>query len=244
ACLGHCPLGAISIEKREAKAYSETRAMEAMVNKGANTVIAHMKHLKDHDENELLTEASRYLKDNAAVIGFDVRKVISEVNKTKAPSVIQVNAGCPGSHAQSFGNKPSGAFFEPVISQKSELSHWPVQMHLINPSSSHYKNADVLLAADCVAYAVPDFHGTYLRGRKLAIACPKLDQGTDIYIEKIRLLIDEANIRSLHVLVMEVPCCGGLSRMVQLARSQASSDVPVEFTVVNTGGEVIKSINI
>lgn len=117
-------------------------------------------------------------------------------------------------------------------------------MHLINPSSSHYRNADVLLAADCVAYTVPDFHGTYLRGKKLAIACPKLDHGTDIYIDKISRLIDEAHIRSLHLMVMEVPCCNGLSRMVSIAQSQSQGEVPVVLTVVSIQGEVLKSVNL
>jgi len=130
------------------------------------------------------------------------------------------------------------------ISFRSELTNWPVQMHLINPSASHYRDADVLLAADCAAFTVPNFHSAFLKGKKLAIACPKLDQGTEIYIEKIRSLIDEANIRSLHVLVMEVPCCGGLSRMVQIARSQARRDIPVEVRVVGIHGELLKSINI
>lgn len=140
-----------------------------------------------------------------------------------------------------IGHCPQGAIS--IEKRVSELSHWPVQMHLINPSASHYRDADVLLAADCVAFTLPDFHSRYLRGKKLAIACPKLDQGTDIYIEKIRSLIDDANIRSLHVLVMEVPCCGGLNRMVQIARAQARRDIPVEITVVGIHGEVMKSNN-
>ncbi len=244
ACIGHCPQDAISIEKREAEAYDETRVMEVMVSKGANTVIAHMKHLKEHNENELLEEAARYLEDNATVVDFDTRKVILEVNNTGIPVRMPISAGCPGSMAQSTEHTPATTVFEPRTSQRSELTHWPVQMHLINPSASHYKNADVLMAADCVAYTVPNFHDAYLRGNKLAIACPKLDHGTDIYIDKIRSLIDDANIRSLHILVMEVPCCSGLSRMVQIARSQALKEIPVKVTVVSIQGEVLKSVNI
>lgn len=141
-----------------------------------------------------------------------------------------------------IGHCPQGAIS--IEKRVSELSHWPVQMHLINPTSSHYRNADVLMSADCVAYTVADFHGKYLRGKKLAIACPKLDHGTDIYIDKIRRLIDEAHIRSLHLVVMEVPCCNGLSRMVQAAQSQSHRKVPVEVTVVNIRGEELRSVNI
>lgn len=150
-----------------------------------------------------------------------------------------VAGGCPGTTTKDF----SGLHAVPVtgtqIPARSELSHWPVQMHLINPAASHYRDADVLLAADCVAYTVPDFHGEYLKGKKLAIACPKLDHGTDIYIDKIRRLIDEAMIRSLHLVVMEVPCCSGLNRIVEIARGQANRTVPVEVSVVSIRGEVI-----
>jgi len=244
ACIGHCPQGAISIEKREAMEYNETITMAAMVKKGADTVIAHLKHLRDHNENELLIEATRYLKDNSEAIEFDINKVISEVTMAGAADHSPIGSGCPGTLSQSFGPGPSATVFKTEPTYKSELSHWPVQMHLINPASSHYRHANVLLAADCVAYTVPDFHSTYLRGKKLAIACPKLDHGTDIYIDKISRLIDEAQIRSIHLVVMEVPCCSGLSRMVQIALSQARRTVPVKETVVSIRGEVLKSVNL
>ena len=242
ACIGHCPQGAISIEKREAEPYNEIKVMNIMVGKGANTVIAHMKHLKEHNEDEFLAEAKRYLENNAASINFDVREVISEVYNTGSSCSAPISGGCPGSLTQSFARADASHVFGTDILQRSELSHWPVQMHLINPSASHYRDADVLLAADCVAYTVPNFHGEYLRGKKLAIACPKLDHGTDIYIEKIHRLIDEAQIRSLHLLIMEVPCCGGLSKMVQIARSQSQRIIPLEITVVSIRGEVLKQM--
>ncbi len=160
-----------------------------------------------------------------------------------------ITGSCPGSMTKDFSGldapRVTGAGIPALagIPSRSELSHWPVQMHLINPASSHYSNADVLLAADCVAYTTANFHGDYLKGKKLAIACPKLDHGTDIYIDKIRRLIDEAMIRSLHLVVMEVPCCSGLGRMVEMARGQANRTVPVEVSVVSIRGEVINSIS-
>jgi NAD-dependent dihydropyrimidine dehydrogenase PreA subunit len=242
ACIGHCPRGAISIERREAEPYKETFVMKKMIEKGANTVIAHMKHLREHNENELLEEARKYLVDNSALVDFDSAKVISEVYDTvPSSSSFPTAGGCPGTMSKDL----SGLHAVPVtgtnIPLRSELSHWPVQMHLINPAASHYRDADLLLAADCVAYTVANFHGNYLKGRKLAIACPKLDHGTDIYIDKIRRLIDEAMIRSLHLVVMEVPCCIGLRRMVDIAREQARRTIHVDLSIVSIRGEVINS---
>ena len=112
-------------------------------------------------------------------------------------------------------------------------------MHLINPAASFFKGADVVLAADCVAYALGNFHQKYLKGKSLAIACPKLDQGPEIYIEKIRRLIDESKINTLHLMIMEVPCCGGLRQMVKLAQDRAARKVPVKQTVVSAEGAIV-----
>jgi hypothetical protein len=97
----------------------------------------------------------------------------------------------------------------------------------------------VLLAADCTAFALGDFHRGQLAGRSLAIACPKLDDGRDVYVEKLTALIDDAQIRSLTVLVMEVPCCSGLLGMARMARERASRDVPIRCRTVSVRGEVI-----
>jgi len=239
ACIGHCPQGAITIEKREALAYDEIKVMEQMVQKGKNTVIAHLKHLKEHNETELLKQAVKYLKANTGLFEFDENEVISQVHNHNKSCNNPTGGGCPGSQSQSFVHLPEIPVLEKPIRQKSRLSHWPVQMHLINPSASHYGNADVVIAADCVAYSVADFHQKYLSGKALAIACPKLDHGTDIYVEKIRRLIDEAEINTLHLIIMEVPCCGGLQQMITIAQSMAGRKVPLKKTVIGIQGEVL-----
>ena len=112
-------------------------------------------------------------------------------------------------------------------------------MHLLSPTAPQYRGADVLLAADCVAFSVGDFHSRFLKGRKLAIACPKLDSGMDIYEQKIRAMIDDAKINTLTVVIMEVPCCGGLLRLAQKAAQTASRKVPIKAVTVSLQGEVI-----
>lgn len=237
ACIGHCPQGAISIEEREAEPYDEVRVMEIMVEKGQNTVIAHMKHLKEHNEVGFLRQAVKFLKENAHTISFDVNQVIKSVHNHGAEG--HHGGGCPGSASRSFNQGPVIASFAPQAELKSELRHWPVQMHLINPAASHYQGADVVLAADCVAYSLADFHQKYLKNKSLAIACPKLDQGSDIYIEKIRRLIDEAQINTLHLMIMQVPCCGGLLQMIRMAQSLSKRKIPVKQTVVGVEGEIL-----
>ena len=146
--------------------------------------------------------------------------------------------GCPGSRAQmhqTIAPAPSAAGQGP----SSQLRHWPVQLHLVPPTAPFFQNQDVLLAADCVAFAVGDFHQRFLAGSSLAIACPKLDSNQEIYLQKLVSMIDEAEIRSLKVMVMEVPCCGGLVRLVEEALRRAKRDLPVECLVVGTQGHIL-----
>jgi hypothetical protein len=123
--------------------------------------------------------------------------------------------------------------------QPSELRQWPVQMHLLNPNAPYLRESDLLLAADCVAFSMGNFHSKHLKGKSLAIACPKLDHGADIYIEKLTTMIDIAKVNTITVMMMEVPCCGGLLQMVRTALMGASRKVPVKKVIVGINGEVL-----
>lgn len=150
----------------------------------------------------------------------------------------QEGGGCPGSMAMVI-EKPSDSVHG-TESAQSELRQWPVQMHLINPNASYFRNSDLLLAADCVAYSIGGFHSKYLKGKSLAIACPKLDHGTDIYVEKLKAMIDVALVNTITVMIMEVPCCGGLLQMVKSAVSGATRKVPVKLMVAGITGEILR----
>lgn len=123
----------------------------------------------------------------------------------------------------------------------SSVQHrqFPVQLHLVNPQAEHFRGADLLLAADCTAFTCSEFHSRFLRGKMLAIACPKLDGNTQMYEEKLVEMIDSAQINTLTVLVMEVPCCRGLIRLAQTAREKAHRNVPVKVVVLSINGKVI-----
>jgi hypothetical protein len=112
-------------------------------------------------------------------------------------------------------------------------------MHLINPAAGYFQNSDLLLAADCVAFSMGNFHNKFLKGRSLGIACPKLDANKEIYIDKLVALIDESKINTITVMKMEVPCCGGILQMAQIASQQATRKVPIKSITVSIAGEVI-----
>jgi NAD-dependent dihydropyrimidine dehydrogenase PreA subunit len=230
ACLGHCPEGAISIEEREAEPYDERKVMEIISKQGENTIIAHLKHLKEHGENVYYAQGIEFLKEKN--ININLNKEVKMENHS--------HCNCPGSEEKSFNTKPESNNDAQMGSQKSELRQWPVQMHLVNPMAPYFKDSDLLLAADCVPFSMGNFHSTHLKGRSLAIACPKLDSNQEIYMDKLVTMIDEAKINTITVMIMEVPCCGGLLRMVQLAQEKASRKVPVKSIVVSLQGEIIQ----
>lgn len=241
ACLGHCPEGAITIEEREADEYDEITVVQQIIPKGKNTLIAHLKHLKEHGETVFLKQAVGYLTAHASEIPFNVHLVIAEVHSAKVEqSGGCASGGCPSSQSVSF--EPQNLRFAPVSASSntpSALRQWPVQMHLINPAASSFQGSDLLLAADCVAFSLGNFHTNHLAGKSLVIACPKLDSGKEIYVEKLRRLIDEAKVNTITLMIMEVPCCGGLSQIVSMAKAQASRKVPVKEIIVSIKGEII-----
>ena len=228
ACIGHCPQGAITISERNVKPYDETKVMATnIVPNGVNVIRAHMEHLRDHDATEYLDEAVEYLKKNGIENPLD-----SDVESKS----MNVHCNCPGSHEQVFDDGGVGDVSGKRVSQ---LRQWPVQLHLVSPMAPYYGGKDVILAADCTAYALGDFHKDYLSGRSLAIACPKLDAGQEIYVSKLVSLIDDAKIKSLTVMIMEVPCCRGLFNVAEAAVSKASRKIDVRLIVVGVRGDVV-----
>ncbi|MBF0559645.1 MAG: 4Fe-4S ferredoxin [Nitrospirae bacterium] len=147
--------------------------------------------------------------------------------------------GCPGSKMAYFEDKEVQDD-APEAKVKSRLRQWPVQLHLVSPMAPYFQGADVLLSADCVAYALGNFHGDYLKGKALAIACPKLDAEQDIYVEKIKGLIEDAKINTLTIMIMQVPCCSGLLRLAETAAQSAGRKVPIKYIVVGVQGEILQ----
>jgi ferredoxin len=166
---------------------------------------------------------------------------------TKGENTMIIPGGvCPGSKSMVIVRPEAGegettaTIPNKTTNLQSELKQWPVQLHLINPQSPCYRNADILIAADCTAFAIGDFHQRFLKGKSLAIACPKLDSNQDVYLDKITAMIDYAGINAITVMIMQVPCCGGLLQLVRQAVSAAQRRVPVKLMVVSIEGNIIK----
>lgn len=150
--------------------------------------------------------------------------------------------GCPSTLIQSFAtpqsckkaNKPSAQ-----TDSTSALSHWPVQIRLVPPTASFLKEADLLVAADCAPVAYPRFHKDFLKEKVVLVGCPKFDDA-EIYTHKFARIFREANIGSITVLVMEVPCCQGLPIIVQKGMDMAGKKITMEMVIISRSGEIIK----
>jgi hypothetical protein len=200
--------------------------MANIVLQGSNVIAAHLEHLKSHNQTEFHKQALDFLKSQNIPI-LDSQKQHSDHH-----------AGCPGAAFRSI--RRNGTVVEPneISPQRSsQLTHWPVQLHLMSPQAPVYKGADVVLSADCVGYAYGDFHKDWLKRKALAIACPKLDDGQNEYVKKITELIDNAQINTLTVITMEVPCCKGLLAIAMQGVSKASRKIPIKSVVIGIDGQ-------
>jgi len=146
---------------------------------------------------------------------------------------------CPGSAARQMDRKPLSPGSEPLVQSAaaSELSTWPVQIKLVNPRAPYFDHADVLVAADCTAFAYAGFHQEFIRGRVTLIGCPKLDDN-DYYIEKLTDIFSNNDIHSIRVVRMEVPCCGGIVSAVKRAILTSAKIVPYDEFVVGMDGSL------
>ena len=144
---------------------------------------------------------------------------------------------CPGSRMINLREQDSQ---ERPGDVQSQLRQWPIQLHLMQPTAPYYQGADVLLVADCVAYALGSFHGDYLKGKSIAIACPKLDDGQDVYVDKIKSWFEDAKINTLTVMTMEVPCCMGLLNLAQRAAQASNRKAPLKHVVVSLDGRILQ----
>lgn len=169
---------------------------------------------------------------------FDEEAVEAHLGSVPAPGAGADSAagGCPSSQVQH--RRRAGADEEaPESRRSSELRQWPVQMHLVPPTAPFLKGADLLLAADCAAFAHAEFHRELLRDRALLIGCPKLDDGR-AYLEKLTAILRQNDIGSLTVAHMEVPCCSGLVAIARQAVEASGREIPVETVKVTIDGEL------
>jgi ferredoxin len=223
ACIGDCPEGAIEVETREAEPYNEHRVMENIAKAGPNVIKAHLKHLKEHGQGNLVNEAIDFLKENNIEIPDYEEEPMA--------------GGCPGSMMKDL--RRSGNQSAAPVMGTSELGNWPIQLHLLNPNAPYLKNANLLLAADCAPFAYADFHQRFLKHKVLIIFCPKLDKTIEEYVDKLSEIFQKQDIKSISVVHMEVPCCSGIEIIVQRALEKAQKNIIIRDYTISINGEIV-----
>ena len=228
ACIGHCPEGAITIEEREAEKYDERKVMANIVKQGINVIKAHLHHLKEHNEHAYLMQAIDYLKEKG--IENPLEEEFLHKHHTDGFSA------CPGSKMMDFRKKEAPKEEKIASKVESQLGQWPVQITLVPANAPYFKDAHLLIAADCVPFAYADFHEDLLKGRILLVGCPKLDD-VEFYKEKLTQILKDNKIKSITCAHMEVPCCFGFVAIIRGAISESRKDIPFKEVVISIKGE-------
>ncbi|KXS45619.1 MULTISPECIES: ATP-binding protein [unclassified Candidatus Frackibacter] len=209
-CIGGCPTGALVIEEREAEEFD----LEATA-----------KHVKELRGEEAVNEMMKAQKAHG-----------QEIPNQKP----QHSGGCPGARMRMMEKNNESKDTNEDNNEarvESQLQQWPVETHLLSPSAPYFKNADLLVTADCVPVAYANYHQDLLKGRAVAIGCPKLDDA-NAYIEKFKAIIKNNDLNSITVARMEVPCCGGLVQIVKEAVQEANSDLDVNVKIISIDGKL------
>ena len=149
-----------------------------------------------------------------------------------------IHGVCPGTQARAIKrDKPPAVSFGKNSAPASQLAQWPCQIKLVPLHAPYFENANLLIAADCTAYAYANFHQEFMRNHITLIGCPKLDEGD--YAEKLTAIISENNIKSVKIVRMEVPCCGGLENAVKRALQASGKFIPWQVITVSTDGTIL-----
>lgn len=145
--------------------------------------------------------------------------------------------GCPGSRMMSFAKPTAPAAHEPAGSRQSRLAQWPVQLHLVSTTAPYFQGADLLITADCVPVAYAGYHEDFLDGKAVVMGCPKLDDN-QFYTQKLTELFAKSEIKSITVLKMEVPCCGGIAMAARQALAACGKQIPYKEVTIGIQGQV------
>ncbi|MDD5287406.1 MAG: 4Fe-4S ferredoxin, partial [Desulfuromonadaceae bacterium] len=202
ACLGECPMNAITVEEREADEFNEAAVERHLAAQG--------KSAPPH----------RHEPEQAAPTQNH-----------------QAGGGCPGSRAMSFAPPQKVAASNPSGSIQSQLGQWPVQLALVSTTASYFQGADLLITADCVPFAYAGYHDDFLKGKAVVVGCPKLDDNS-FYQQKLTELFSKSDVKSITVLKMEVPCCGGIAVAARQALAASGRQIPYREVTIGIQGEI------
>ena len=164
-----------------------------------------------------------------------VEREAAAYDEAAAKAAQTLECGCPGTHSRAIERE---AVYVPVSETQSELRQWPVQIKLVPTSAPYFENANLLVAADCAAYTRAGFHGEFMRNKITLIGCPKLDSVD--YSEKLTAILQNNNIKSVTVVRMEVPCCGGIEYAVKTALADSGRMIPWQVVTLSTNGDILE----
>ena len=225
-CVTACAEGAIQMVNGKAKLVSETYC------DGLGACLGHC-------PQDAITVEQREAADFDEAATHEYLKKLKTQAKPAAPKPAAEGFVCPGMRMMQFDKTPAPAPAVPAnnSSRPSQLAQWPVQLHLVSPMAPYFAGAELVLTADCVPFAMADFHEKLLAGRAIAIACPKLDDCLP-YVDKLAQLIKHNQLKSITVVHMEVPCCMGLVRIAQQAIEKAGVEVPFKEITISLQGQI------
>jgi ferredoxin len=220
-CVGSCPQDAITIIQREAEDFDETAVEE---------------HLKTF-QPDLPSSTS----ENQAGTAPQPANPFPTAAQTTATSPHPHSGGCPGSALRMFESSPGNESDDSATTGeiKSTLTQWPVQLMLVPPTAPFLRGREILLAADCCPFAYADFHRKHLKGKSLLVGCPKLDD-LNHYRQKLEAVFRDSGCTGVTVMIMEVPCCGGLNMVAREALKASGANIPLKEIIIGIRGEVLQ----
>ena len=225
ACISICPRDAMTITEKEAMPYDENKVMDNIVKQGKDVIAAHLHHLKSHGQHKYYQQALAYLKEKGVDVPMESGDLL---------------CGCPGTMAKDLRkNKTTSLIGGDLSIGPSQLGQWPVQLKLLNPLAPYFDNADLLVCADCVPFALSNFHERFLKNKILIVFCPKLDNANEAYIDKMANIFMNNNIKSITILHMEVPCCMGTVKFVEEALKVSGKNIIIKDYTISINGEMV-----
>jgi len=252
-CLPACPTGAITFEEREAAAFDEAAVKANMEVTGGTDAGGATGAAGTADVAGAASASGAECATGAA----DAAGAAGAADE-REPDALP--CGCPGTHSKSINREPgagsaqasgaghtaepaqepgAGHAREQAKAAETHLNQWPVQIKLVPVNAPYFNNANLLIAADCAAYAYGGFHGDFMKNRITIIGCPKLDDAD--YSEKLTAILAQNDIKSVTVARMEVPCCGGIEHATKTALQNCGKLIPWQVVVFSTDGKILEA---
>jgi ferredoxin len=219
ACLDVCPTDALKVVEKESEEYDVAKTY------------AHVKEKRGGEAAMSVHGIGKVNQDSAGIMEKD-----SEDKPMKC--------GCPGSMMRDMRSEDGGCGGGECgdttkIEAASALNQWPIQLHLLTPEAPYFQDADLVISADCVPFSYPNFHEKFLKGKTLIMFCPKLDSEQEIYLEKLTEIFKLRNIKSITLVHMEVPCCGGVGSLVEQALNESGKNIIIKDYTISIAGEIV-----